>query len=123
VNLGILARGRARAESLMDSTVRAETVTVTADPTTGADVVTAVAIYEGAAKVKGATQSTGAIPATVASESIHFPAAAPVILRGTRITVLDSANQPNLVGIVYRATRSHLAEFQTAQRVEVESWQ
>jgi len=59
----------------------------------------------------------------VTSEQIHFPALAPMIPVGTRITVTGSANQPNLVGLVYRATRSHLAEFQTAQRVEVESWQ
>jgi len=107
----------------MLTTVRAETVTVTANPTTGADVVTAALLYAGAAKVKGASQASLAVPATVTSEQIHFPALAPMIPVGTRITVTGSANQPNLVGLVYRATRSHLAEFQTAQRVEVESWQ
>ena len=115
---------RAAAESLMMSTVSVGwPVTVTADPDTGADVVTAVLLYEGIARVKGATQSSQAISASVLSEPIHFPAMAPVIPIGARITVLDSVTQPNLVGNVYRAIRSHLAEFQTAQRVEVESWQ
>jgi len=108
----------------MLTTVRAETVTVTANSTTGADVVTVTAtVYTGPAKVKGASGSSLTVPATVVPEQIHFPAMAAVIPRGTRITVTGSENQPNLIGRVYRATRSHLAEFQTAQRVEVESWQ
>ena len=108
----------------MMTTVRAERVTVTADPTTGDDVIVVAALlYDGPAKVKAASGSSLAVPATVTSEQIHFPALAPVIPVGIRITVLDSVTQPNLVGRVYRVTRSHLGEFQTAQRVEVESWQ
>lgn len=115
---------RRETESLMTTTVRVETVTVTADPTTGADVVTPTSlVYSGPAKVKGSAAAADAVPATVATERIHFPALGAVIPVGSRITVEDSTNQPNLVGLVYRVTRSHLAEFQTAQRVEVESWQ
>jgi len=114
---------RAEAESLMTSTVRAETVTITTDPTTGADVLAATLLYRGIARVKGPGSSSLAVPATVMSESIHFPATAVPIPVGTRITVEDSANQPNLIGCVYRVTRSYLAELQAAQRAEVESWQ
>ena len=117
-----LARGRVVAESLMTTTVRVETVTVTADPTTGADVVTGTPFYTGPARVKAPASSSLAVPATVASEQIHFPAAAPMIPVGVRVTVTASTNQPHLVGLVYRVTRPHMAEFQTSQRVEVESW-
>ena len=109
----------------MTATVRVELVSVTADPDTGDDIIAVDAVvYVGAAKVKGSTiQSSPAIPATVTPSQIHFPATATVIPVGCRITVEASANQPNLVDRVYRATQSHVAEFQTAQRVEVESWQ
>ena len=121
----ILARARAAAQALMTTTVRVEMVTVAADPDTGADVITPTSlVYSGPARVKGSTiQSAQTTRATVSAAQIHFPATASAIPVGCRITVEDSVNQPSLVGREYRATKSHLAEFQTAQRVEVESWQ
>lgn len=120
---GALTRGRALAEALMQTTVRVETIAVTTDQNTGADIKTATVIYTGKARVKGGSGASLAVPATVVSDQVHFPATAPAIPAGAQITVTASANQPSLVGNVYLVKRAHLAELQTAQRVEVESWE
>ena len=123
-----LPRGRWMAERLMTTTA---TVTrnesVTPDPETGADVVTRDLVYQGPCKVSSAapqplTPEVAGGTANIDRDEIHFPVTAGPFDVGDRVEITGSTHQPHLVGRVYRVTSLHEMEWQTAQRIPVETW-
>ena len=124
----VLPELQAHAESLMTTTA---TVTrnesVTPDPETGEDVVTRDTVYQGPCKVSSAvpqplSPEVAGGTANIDRDEIHFPVTAGPFDVGDRVEITGSTHQPHLVDRVYRVTSLHEMEWQTAQRIPVETW-
>lgn len=134
---GALARGRARAESLMTDTclVRRATGATTTDPATFAVTPTVVTVYTGAGKVQSHEafeqdrESAGAT-VRIARVRCDFPYGAAAFLPGDLVTVTAS-DDARMVARHYRLTvpapyKTHATAYRIVAEeligVEVPSW-
>ena len=127
---GALPFLRQQARSRMTVTVRVESVTVTADPATGADVEAATVVHASLpCRVKvGARQ--GAAPdvqgsaTPTARDELHFEWDVLGLVPGQRavVTAVGALDHPGLLGNTYRLVEPCEGSQMTAQHWGVESW-
>lgn len=130
--LEALARGRARAESLMLDRCRItrpsdEEVT---DPHTGEVTFTGTTVYPtlgepGRCKVQTgqvqeSTPDSGGRLITVQRYQLHLPIGAGPVAVGDLVELLEATMDAQLAGRTYRITATHHKSLATAQRTEIE---
>ena len=131
---GLLARGRAAADSLMTDTCRVRRAgTPTTDPTTG--VVTPTWIYpyatastDGPCRVQESTGSTdqqvgGVATSNLAGVMVSLPISATGIVPGDQVVIVTAAHDDALPGRVFTVMRVLAKSHATARRLWCEEVQ
>lgn len=119
----VLARGRARAESLMCDacTIQHPTGFSAPNGVNGVLTPTYTPVYTGVCKVQGAASASGQNIAeahvAVLSPIVHLPITVTGVVEGDVVTITAAAYDPELVGRVFRVMGPAHKSYATARRL------
>lgn len=119
----VLARGRAfLTASLVDACTIKHPTGFTTNTTNGDVTPTYATVYTGPCKVAGGDSASGQDIAgahlAVLSPVVHVPIEVTGVVEGDVVTITASANDPELVGRVFRVNGPHHKTFATARRFQ-----